>query len=169
MLLWFLYVHTCSWYVLLELFGEVITTIDNVNSRDTSCIFTVHWKGTEKQRSSKWVFNYDTMSGFIITLICQFTQHSLRTTTRRLLSCTSFKVTAEHQINSSNGFLAWVRASFSSFSMAKEFAPFCALKGHRGRPFLSGIFWVIEYLFSASPFKLRLHLQVFLCSDRVVI
>lgn len=41
---WFLYVHTCSWYFLLEVFGEGITTIDYVNSQDTSCIFTVHWK-----------------------------------------------------------------------------------------------------------------------------
>lgn len=76
-LLWFLYEHTCSWCILLEVFGEVITSIDNANSRDTSCIFTVHWKGTENRRSSKW--EYDTMSGFIITLICQFTHYSLIT------------------------------------------------------------------------------------------
>lgn len=74
-LLWFLYEHTCCWYILLEVFVEVITSIDNANSRDTSCIFTVHWKGTENRRSSKW--EYDTMSGFIITLICQFTHYSL--------------------------------------------------------------------------------------------
>lgn len=37
--LWFLYVHTCSWCILLEFFGEVITAVNNGNSQDASCIF----------------------------------------------------------------------------------------------------------------------------------
>lgn len=35
----FLYVHTCSWCILLEFFGEVRTAVNNGNSWDTSWIF----------------------------------------------------------------------------------------------------------------------------------
>lgn len=35
----FLYVHTCSWCILLEFYWEVITAVNNGNSLDTCCIF----------------------------------------------------------------------------------------------------------------------------------
>lgn len=163
-LLWFLYVHTCSWYVLLEVRGEVITTINNVNSWDTSCIFTVHWKGTENQRSSKWVFNYDTMSGFIITLICQFTHYSL-IVNLLCAHCLAHHLTLLPFIRfiPPIDFLAWIRANFSFFLNDRGDSL------HKGQPFLRRVFWVIKYLLSGSLLKLKLQLRIFLYSDHAVI
>lgn len=117
----------------LGTFREVITTIYYVNSWDTSRIFTVHRKGTEKQRSSKGVFNHDTMSGFIITLICQFTHYSLVTSEYSALivlhiilsNCYASGLLRFFQLESDPACL--------SFRMVEGFAPLCALKEHSKR------------------------------------
>lgn len=50
--LWFLYVHTCSWCVLLEFYWEVITAVNNGNSLDTSCIFA---QTTDRALEKQWM------------------------------------------------------------------------------------------------------------------
>lgn len=131
LLLWFLHVHTCAWYILVEVFGEVVTTIDYVNS---FCSFIVYWKGMENQRSSKWALSYETMSGFIITFICHFTHYSLITSEyQSVSSSTSFNVTSMHQILD---FLTWIRAFFFLLTHRGGVIPSWPLNICKGQPFL---------------------------------